>query len=236
MNENNQENLVVEENEEVQINFSNNSSDESLNGEDIQDLDLESEGEGEEEGDNLLDIELNESVLEALLFANGEPISFSKLKEVLGVEENQLYYWIEELKNKYKSDEYSFELVEFNNEYQLRTKDIYAGFIRKLKLQRPRRLSASALETLSVIAYRQPIIKSDIERIKGVDATATINTLMSRNLVKIIGNADKIGQPALYATTDEFLRVFGLNSLKDLPNLRDITSLSEEPKETQDEE
>ena len=87
MNENNQENLIddvnlaTEENEEVQVNFSNDSSDESLNGEDIQDLDLESEGEGEEqEGDNLLNIELNESVLEALLFANVDPISFSKLK------------------------------------------------------------------------------------------------------------------------------------------------------------
>ena len=124
---------------------------------------------------------------------------------------------------------------ELNDKYQLRTKDTYSAYIRRLKIQKPRRLSNSALETLAVIAYKQPIMKSEIERIRGVDATPTIKTLISRNLIKIMGHADKIGQPALYATTDDFLKVFNLNSLKDLPNLREIVNITGEPEEMPEE-
>ena len=128
-----------------------------------------------------------------------------------------------------------FNIVKLNDKYQLRTKDTYSAYIRRLKIQKPRRLSNSALETLAVIAYKQPIMKSEIERIRGVDATPTIKTLISRNLIKIMGHADKIGQPALYATTDDFLKVFNLNSLKDLPNLREIVNITDEPEEMPEE-
>lgn len=185
--------------------------------------------------DEKLDIELNAQVVEALLFANGEELTLQKLQEVLEVPEEQILFWIEELTKKYNSDESSFELVKSNSAYQLRTKDTYSAYIRRLKTQKPRRLSNSALETLAVIAYKQPIMKSEIERIRGVDASPTIKTLITRNLIKIIGHADKIGQPALYATTDDFLKVFNLNSLADLPNLREVVALSQEPEEMPEE-
>ncbi|MGI6681121.1 MAG: SMC-Scp complex subunit ScpB [Bdellovibrionota bacterium] len=183
-----------------------------------------------------LDIELNAQVVEALLFTSGEEISLDKLVEVLSVSKEQVLYWIEELSKKYNSDLSSFELVKLSSGYQLRTKDMYSAYIRRLKIQRPRKLSSSALETLSIVAYRQPVMKSEIERIKGVDASPTIKTLISRNLIKIIGHADKIGQPALYGTTDDFLKVFSLKSLADLPNLREVISISEEPEEFEEDE
>lgn len=195
----------------------------------------EEDQEVQEDEATLEDIELNAQALEALLFANGEELPLSRIKDVLQVSEEQILYWVEELKKKYNSDDSSFELIDLNHQYQLRTKDIYSGIIRKLKIQKPRKLSASALETLAVIAYRQPIIKSDIERIRGVDATPTIKTLLNRKLIKIIGHADKVGQPALYATTDDFLKIFSLKSLGDLPNLREISILTEDPGESEDE-
>lgn len=195
----------------------------------------EDEEEDNAENDEKLGIELNKQVVEALLFANGEELSLEKLEEALQVPKDQILFWIDELCKKYNSDESSFELVKLNDKYQLRTKDTYSAYIRRLKIQKPRRLSNSALETLAVIAYKQPIMKSEIERIRGVDATPTIKTLISRNLIKIMGHADKIGQPALYATTDDFLKVFNLNSLKDLPNLREIVNITDEPEEMPEE-
>lgn len=219
------------------INDAQNSS--SLVDEDLQndemDEELSTDDTSSDDSDAKLDIELNAQVVEALLFASGDEVSLDKLKEVLQVPEEQILYWIDELCKKYNSDESSFELVKLNSKYQLRTKDTYSAYIRRLKIQKPRKLSNSALETLAVIAYRQPIMKSEIERIRGVDASPTIKTLITRNLIKIMGHADKIGQPALYATTDDFLKVFNLNSLADLPNLREIANITEEPEEMPEE-
>ena len=208
---------------------------ETCGNDNIEEDEEEDEEEDNAENDEKLGIELNKQVVEALLFANGEELSLEKLEEALQVPKDQILFWIDELCKKYNSDESSFELVKLNDKYQLRTKDTYSAYIRRLKIQKPRRLSNSALETLAVIAYKQPIMKSEIERIRGVDATPTIKTLISRNLIKIMGHADKIGQPALYATTDDFLKVFNLNSLKDLPNLREIVNITDEPEEMPEE-
>ena len=108
--------------------------------------------------------------------------------------------------------------------------------MRALKASAPKRLSNPALETVSIIAYRQPIVKSDIERIRGVDATPTLKTLIERDLVKIVGHQPSVGQPALYGTTDGFLKLFGLKSLSDLPTLRDLEELQRDPGETESEE
>ncbi len=223
------------ESEMLEAAFIKENSKELIDDQNIQDEEDQEEVLQKEEDDEKIDIDLNAQALEALLFVNGEELSLSRIKEILQVSEGQILYWIEELKKKYNSDESSFELIELNSQYQLRTKDIYAGIIRRLKMQRPRKLSASALETLAIVAYRQPIIKSDIERIRGVDATPTIKTLLNRRLIRIIGHADKVGQPALYATTDDFLKVFGLKSLGDLPNLREVSNLVEDPGESKDE-
>jgi segregation and condensation protein B len=95
-------------------------------------------------------------------------------------------------------------------------------------------LSAAALETLAIVAYRQPIVRSDVEKIRGVDCTPTIKTLLERGLIKILGHQASVGQPALYGTTEEFLKLFGLNSLSELPTLRDLQELERDPGESEE--
>jgi segregation and condensation protein B len=98
---------------------------------------------------------------------------------------------------------------------------------------KPRKLSQAALETLAVIAYQQPVVKSEVDKIRGVDVAPTIKTLLERKLVKIIGYQASVGQPALYGTTEDFLQIFGLSSLSALPAMRDLKSLVKEPGEAQ---
>jgi segregation and condensation protein B len=101
---------------------------------------------------------------------------------------------------------------------------------------RPRKLSQAALETLAVVAYQQPVVKSEIDKIRGVDVAPTIKTLLERKLVKIIGYQASVGQPALYGTTEEFLQVFGLPALSALPSIQDLKALVREPGEAQVEQ
>jgi segregation and condensation protein B len=138
------------------------------------------------------------------------------------------------IESRLKAETSGFALVQVAGKYQLRTKPQFADFIRELRASRPRRLSQAALETLSIVAYRQPIVKSDIEKIRGVDVAPTLKTLLDRNIVKIVGRQPTVGQPALYGTTEEFLKLFGLNSLSELPTLRDIKELEREPGEGDD--
>ena len=114
---------------------------------------------------------------------------------------------------------------------QLRTKAIYAEYVRNLIAVKPRKLSQAALETLAVIAYQQPVVKSEVDKIRGVDVAPTIKTLLERKLVKILGYQASVGQPALYGTTEDFLSIFGLTSLSELPSLRDLKALVKEPGE-----
>jgi segregation and condensation protein B len=136
---------------------------------------------------------------------------------------------------KYTGGSNGFELLKVADKYQFRTRAIFAPYIRELKAERPRRLSAAALETLAVVAYRQPVVKSDIERIRGVDVTPTLKTLLERALVKIVGHQPTAGQPALYGTTEEFLRLFSLNSLAQLPSLRDLREFERDPGESEEQ-
>ena len=122
--------------------------------------------------------------------------------------------------------------------YQFRTQQRFARYICNLKASKPRRLSAPALETLAIVAYRQPVIKSDVEKLRGVDATPTLKTLLDRGMIRIVGHQSSAGTPALYGTTDEFLKIFGLKSLGELPRLRDLKEMddpgeSEEAPESQ---
>ena len=96
---------------------------------------------------------------------------------------------------------------------------------------KPRKLSQAALETLAVVAYQQPVVKSEIDKIRGVDVAPTIKTLLERKLIKILGYQASVGQPALYGTTEDFLSIFGLNALSELPSLRDLKALVKEPGE-----
>lgn len=175
-------------------------------------------------------------LIEALLFASGEPLSGDKLCEVARCEESELQAVLGTLTERYRTSDSGYELVQVAGKYQLRTKAQFADFIRELRASRPRRLSNAALETLAIIAYRQPIVKSDVEKIRGVDVTPTLKTLLERSLVKILGHQNSVGQPSLFGTTEEFLKLFGLDSLRQLPTLRDIRDLERDPGETSGEE
>lgn len=175
------------------------------------------------------------ALVEALLFASGEPLAAEKICEVARCDEAALGAAIAGIEARLKAETSGFMVVQVAGKYQLRTKPQFADFIRELRASRPRRLSQPALETLAIVAYRQPIVKSDIEKIRGVDVTPTLKTLLDRNIIKIVGRQPSVGQPALYGTTEEFLKLFGLNSLGELPTLRDIKELEREPGEGGDE-
>jgi segregation and condensation protein B len=170
-------------------------------------------------------------LLEALLLASGDPLPISRIEELLGCSREDVLALAESLKGAYAAENRGLELVNVSSKLQLRTKAIYADYVRNLIAIKPRKLSQASLETLAVIAYQQPVVKSEIDKIRGVDVAPTIKTLLERNLVKILGYQASVGQPALYGTTEEFLSIFGLASLAELPSLRDLKALVKEPGE-----
>lgn len=176
-----------------------------------------------------LDEVARQALVEALLFANGAPLTAARISEVTHISLEQVKDILESLKMKCSLEESGIELFEFEGKYQLRSKPNFGAFIQQLKSSRPKKLSQQALETLAIVAYRQPIVKSDIEVIRGVDATPTLKTLIDRGFIKIVGHQASIGQPALYGTTSRFLEVFGLTSLEQLPTLRDLKELERGP-------
>jgi segregation and condensation protein B len=171
-------------------------------------------------------------LFEALLFVAGNPLPFDKLCEIAKTTEDIAKEALAKLQASLEERKSAFSLVEINGSYQFRTKQFFAPFIQELKRTRPKRLSPAALETLAVVAYRQPVVKSDIEGIRGVDVTPTLKTLIDRKLIRIMGYQATVGQPALYGTTEQFLEIFGMKSLGDLPSLRDLREFAEEPGES----
>ena len=195
------------------------------------------EAEGREVDEPLDRSELNLTALvEALLFASGEPLPAERICEIARCEAAELEVALAELESRLADERCGYELVRVAEKLQLRTRPQFADFIRELRASRPRRLSNAALETLAIVAYRQPIVKSDIEKIRGVDVTPTLKTLLERSIIRIVGRQASVGNPALYGTTEEFLKLFGLNSLGELPTLRDIRDLENDPGESGEEE
>lgn len=170
-------------------------------------------------------------LLEALLLASGDPLPISRVEELLGCQKADVLALAETLKQSYAAENRGLELVNVSSKLQLRTKALYAEYVRNLIAVKPRKLSQAALETLAVIAYQQPVVKSEVDKIRGVDVAPTIKTLLERKLVKILGYQPSVGQPALYGTTEDFLSIFGLTSLAELPSLRDLKALVKEPGE-----
>ena len=171
------------------------------------------------------------ALVEALIFAAGAPVNSEDLARISNLSAAEVEAGVTALKARYEGSAFGFELVAIAGGYQFRTKSPYANYVRELKADKPKRLTTAALETLAVIAYRQPVVRSDIEKIRGVDVSPTIKTLLERNLIRIVGHQSSVGQPALFGTTDEFLKVFGLNSLGELPTLRDLNEIEREPGE-----
>ncbi len=174
------------------------------------------------------------ALIEALIFANGEPLALASIAEITGIPEIEVREAVGQIRTQLVERNSALELLEVGGRFQFRTRLEYSRFVRELKSGRPRRLSAPALETLAVVAYRQPIVRSDIEKIRGVDVTPTLKTLLERKLVRIVGHQETVGQPALYGTTDDFLKVFGLSSLSQLPTLRDLKEIDSAPVDAED--
>lgn len=163
--------------------------------------------------------------IEALLFASGDPLPASKIAEILEIpDEQHVSMLIEELKNDMNQNLRGLTIVEVAGGFQLCTKPELAAAVEKLAEVQEVRLSPAALETLSIIAFKQPITRQELESIRGVQMDRMLNTLLDRGLIKELGRKEAIGRPILYGTTDEFLKCFGLKSLDELPNLADIPS------------
>ena len=158
-------------------------------------------------------------VLEAMLFASDVPLSAAKIAQTLGLDSARtIKAAVEELNELYNQREAAFRIEERAGGYQILTLPQYAQYIQRLMRKRDEgRLTPAALETLAIIAYKQPILRVDVEAIRGVACGEVIRTLMEYNLVKIVGRAEDVGRPMLYGTSKHFLEVFGLASLKDLP-------------------
>ncbi|MGN1114661.1 MAG: SMC-Scp complex subunit ScpB [Oscillospiraceae bacterium] len=158
------------------------------------------------------------SALEAVLFAVGDPVQVDKLCCVLEITENQLTELTEQLKEKYAGDNSGIELLKLNDSYQLASKKDYAPYIKTaLEIKRSSPLSPAAMEVLAVAAYNQPVTKSFIEHVRGVDSSGVVNSLVEKNLLEEAGRLNLPGRPIAYKTTDNFLRAFQLSSLDDLP-------------------
>jgi segregation and condensation protein B len=169
------------------------------------------------------------AVLEAILFVSGEPMSLEGLSEVLeGAEPDRIRQALEHLRRNYESAGRGLRIVEVAGGYQIATRSECAPWIRSLeKIKTATRLSRSGLETLAIVAYKQPVTRGEIEAIRGVDSAYVLKTLLERRIVKIAGRREGLGRPILYATTREFLQYFGLKDLAELPALKEFKDVAE---------
>ena len=163
------------------------------------------------------------SILESLLLVSAEPIPFEKIRQLLGgISRAAALEVLRIVQGKYPPDSSGILVEEVARGVQLRTNPANHEHVRKLFDARPPRFSRAALETLSIIAYKQPATRQEIEQIRGVDCAGALKTLMERRLVKVVGKKDVPGKPFLFGTTREFMEVFSLGSLSDLPSMREI--------------
>lgn len=173
------------------------------------------------------------SLIEAIIFASEQPIDGEKISKIIDVEKERVLEIVSELMSYYQmNDARGIELVELANGYFFRTKTIHAPYIKKVVLGKEAELSRSAMETLAIVAFKQPITRAEIEHLRGVDSSNAIRTLLEKKLIRIVGKKDVPGKPHLYGTTKEFLKSFGLKDLSQLPNLKEIKEL-ERSKEAQ---
>ena len=158
------------------------------------------------------------NALEAVLFAGGDPVEVDKLAALFEITKNEVAIVASELARRLAQKDSSFELCLLDNAYQLCTKAAYGDLVQKfLEIKRTAPLSKAAMEALAVVAYKQPVTKTYIEQVRGVDCTGIVNTLVQRELIRECGRLDAPGRPILYETTPNFLRCFGLSSLQELP-------------------
>jgi len=187
------------------------------------------------------------NIIESIIFASDQPVRVDQLYEIIHeveqvnqeehhhlesqgkYEKEEIESAIEQLKVRYESGTYAFELRKVARGFQFMTKRSYYPYVKQATLKNnQKRLSRAALETLSIIAYRQPVSKAEIEFIRGVNCDYAVNKLLEKKLVCITGRADSPGRPLLYGTSEEFMQYFGISDISDLPKLKEFEALEEE--------
>lgn len=188
----------------------------SIDNEDVSDFDFESE-----ENQNLM------ASIETILFMSDKPISLAKIRSFIdrGVNIKQYRKCMKALRSEFSKNFRGIDIVEVSGGFQLRTKPLISAVLRKMVKTQPIRISTTAMETLAIIAYKQPIVKDEIDKIRGVDSGYMIRSLLEKRLVKIIGRSELPGKPMLYATSHEFLELFNLRDLESLPPLHEIEAM-----------
>jgi len=173
-----------------------------------------------------MDRDAKRRLVEALILAAPEPISAARLADLVPRGKPGLVSeLVGELNEFYEANDRAFEIWEVAGGFQLRTRSDLAPWVQQMHEQRPARLSRAALETLAIVAYRQPVTRAEVEHVRGVDVGPILRGLTERKLVRIVGHRDVPDRPILYATSRRFLEVFGLPSLRELPTLRDMEEL-----------
>ena len=169
------------------------------------------------------------AVIEALIFASDAPLSLEKICIILSdVEKQEIKEALEKIVLEYNERQGGICLQEVAGGFQFRTRPELSPWVKKLKSSKPHSLSPAAMETLAIVAYKQPIVKSEIESIRGVDVGAPLKGLLDKKLIRIVGRKDVPGKPIIYGTTRKFLEVFNLKDLLDLPNLRELKELNQQ--------
>jgi len=165
-----------------------------------------------------------ESIIESILFVSGEPVQQERIAAVLGISGFDVESAVNRLRDKYSYERRGIRLVKLDDAVQLCSSPEYADYIRlALETRKPPQLSQPALEVLAVVAYFQPVTRAYIEQIRGVDSAYTVSILLDRELIEVCGRLSAPGRPLIYRTTPAFLRVFGLESLRELPELPPVT-------------
>jgi len=174
------------------------------------------------------------SILESLLFAAGEPVSIGRLQSALeDVPRAEIQKALGAMATEFAAQNRGVTLEEVAGGYQLRTPKEHAQYVRRLLAARPPRLSRPLLETVAIVAYRQPITRPEIEQLRGVDSGGVLETLLERRLIKIAGRKEAPGRPIMYATTPEFLETFGLKDLDSLPDLKEFQEIERAVEQTE---
>jgi len=175
------------------------------------------------------------SVIECLLFITNRPISLMELSSIVDEPQESVRHVIEEIKGEMSARQSAIQVARVAEGYQLSTNEGFSFWVKKLfKDETTFRLSNSAMETLSIIAYKQPISRAEIEEIRGVEVIGVLETLIERKLVKVAGRKETVGRPLIYATTKDFLRRFNLWKISDLPSLEDLAREAERKKATEE--
>lgn len=166
--------------------------------------------------------------IEALVFVSEAPLKSERITEILGMKNSDTVKLLREIASGYDQSESGLELVEVAEGFQFRTRQESVDFVQQLIKSRPFRFSRAALETLAIVAYRQPVTRAEVEYLRGVDSGGVFKTLLEKQLIRILGKKDVPGRPLIYGTTREFLEFFGLLDLSALPTLKEFSELSPE--------